>query len=62
MDSKEIKNIRKGMGLTQQQFADRLVLSIGAVRDWEQGRTSPGKRSLSDIQNLIFKTFTEKDN
>ncbi len=37
----DVRRIREGLGLTQQQFADRYMLSIGAVRDWEQRRRLP---------------------
>ena len=53
MNANDIKELRASLGLTQQQLADRLYLSVGAVRDWEQGRTSPGKRSMKDIEKLL---------
>ncbi len=36
-----IRNIRRSLGLSQQQFADKLGLSQGAVAAWETGRTQP---------------------
>lgn len=35
------KAIRESLHLTQQQFARTFGLSLGAVRDWEQGRFEP---------------------
>jgi putative transcriptional regulator len=35
------KPIREKLHLTQQQFAETFGLSLGAVRDWEQGRFEP---------------------
>jgi putative transcriptional regulator len=37
----DVKRIREGLGLTQEQFAQRYLLSVGAVRDWEQRRRIP---------------------
>jgi putative transcriptional regulator len=42
-DEINVKAIRKGLGLTQAEFANRYGFSIGAVRDWEQGRVVPDK-------------------
>jgi putative transcriptional regulator len=35
------KEIRKRLHMTQRQFADAFRFSLGAVRDWEQGRKTP---------------------
>jgi putative transcriptional regulator len=35
------KSIREHLHLTQQQFAETFGLSLGTVRDWEQGRFEP---------------------
>lgn len=36
-----VKTLRRGLGLTQEEFAARYHLSIGTLRDWEQGRSEP---------------------
>jgi putative transcriptional regulator len=36
-----LKAIRERLHLTQRQFAETFGLSLGAVRDWEQGRFEP---------------------
>ena len=41
----DVRGIRKGLGLTQAEFARRHGFSLGAVRDWEQGRSSPDPAS-----------------
>ena len=33
--------IRKGLGLSQEQFADLMGVSVGTLRNWEQGRREP---------------------
>jgi len=35
------KEIRKRLHMTQRQFASAFRFSLGAVRDWEQGRKTP---------------------
>lgn len=37
----DIKNIRNGFGLTQEQFAAMLGISVRTLRNWEQGRRVP---------------------
>ena len=39
--SVDVRAIRKGMQQTQAGFAQTYGFSIGAVRDWEQGRRQP---------------------
>ncbi|MCP4366949.1 MAG: helix-turn-helix transcriptional regulator [Deltaproteobacteria bacterium] len=39
MDHKKFKKIRLELGLTQQQFADRLRTNIRQVQRWENGET-----------------------
>ena len=35
------KVIRRAMGLSQEEFAERFRIPIGTLRDWEQGRVKP---------------------
>lgn len=37
----DVKAIRRRQGLSQQAFAERYGFSVGRIRDWEQGRSSP---------------------
>jgi putative transcriptional regulator len=37
----EIREIRDGFGLTQDQFAALLGISVRTLRNWEQGRRVP---------------------
>ena len=37
----DVKAIRQRAGLSQPAFAARYGFSVGAVRDWEQGRRRP---------------------
>lgn len=37
----DVRAVRGRLGLTQPAFAERFGLSVGSVRDWEQGRVVP---------------------
>lgn len=37
----DVKAIRKASGMTQEAFASTYGFTIGALRDWEQGRKRP---------------------
>jgi len=36
-----IKTLRRALGLTQEEFAERYHVPLGMLCDWEQGRTEP---------------------
>lgn len=35
------KTMRRALGLTQEEFAERYRIPLGTLRDWEQGRSEP---------------------
>lgn len=37
----EVKNIRGNLKISQPQFANMIGISVGTLRNWEQGRTYP---------------------
>jgi putative transcriptional regulator len=37
----DVKAVRKRLGLTQREFAQRFSFSVRSVQNWEQGRRSP---------------------
>ncbi len=37
----DVRAIRRKLGLSQPEFAARFGFSLGAVREWEQGRRRP---------------------
>ena len=37
----DVKHIREKLSMTQKEFASHFLLSLAAVRDWEQGRSNP---------------------
>ena len=52
MTSDQIKKLRKAMGLTQHQFAEKLGVSFAAVNRWEKGRNEPQPDRLVRIREL----------
>lgn len=35
------RHVRESYGLTQTEFADRFLLNVDTIRNWEQGRNAP---------------------
>jgi putative transcriptional regulator len=44
---RRVRQKRVELGLSQAEFAREFELSVATVRDWEQGRTRPGKTAQS---------------
>jgi len=38
-----LASLRRRLGLTQEQFAERFEIPLASIRDWEQRRTTPDK-------------------
>jgi len=53
MNSKEIKNIRFSLDMSQDEFAKALKVSVGTVQSWEQGISKPSERSEFKIRRLV---------
>ena len=53
----DVRDIRRKLGLTQQQFARKLCTPVATVRDWESGagRTDPAMQALLRILDRIPK-------
>lgn len=52
MTGKEIRKIRKAMGLTQQQLASKLGVSFAAVNRWEREHNEPQPDRLARIRDI----------
>lgn len=52
MDSKEIKALRKRLGLTQKVLADRLGVDAITVSRWERGEYKPSGLALRQLARL----------
>ncbi|QGM44857.1 helix-turn-helix domain-containing protein [Methylocystis heyeri] len=37
----QVSVIRRALGLSQEEFAEKFLIPIGTLRDWEQGRKAP---------------------
>lgn len=48
----DVRAVRRARGMTQQVFADTFGFTIGALRDWEQGRKRP-ERSARILLEVI---------
>lgn len=48
----DVRAVRRARGMTQQAFADTFGFTIGALRDWEQGRKPP-ERSARILLEVI---------
>lgn len=57
--SEKIQKMRKERGLTQEQFAEQLLVSRTAVSKWETGRGMPSMESLQMIAKLCGVTLDE---
>lgn len=51
------KELRKALGLTQQEFANRLHITRGAVSNWDFGRSDPSDSAIS----LICREFNVRE-
>lgn len=48
-----IRRLRKEHGMTQEQLADSLGVTVGAVYKWEAGLSVPEVKLLMDIADLF---------
>ena len=49
----QIKEIRKQLNLSQEEFAKKLGVSFTSVNRWENGQTKPSKLARKQIMNLL---------
>lgn len=48
-----LKALRERAGLTQQELASRLKISLSAVRNWERGDKTPQLRNAVELAKLL---------
>ena len=58
MISKRLKELRQELGLTQSELAERLGVSLGAVKHWEQGKGEPNGATLAAM-SYLFETSVD---
>ena len=51
--AENIRNYRKSLGLTQEQLAERLGITLGAVSKWERGGSEPDLGYIMDLAELF---------
>jgi putative transcriptional regulator len=60
----QVKIIRRALGISQEDFADRYHIPLGTLRDWEQGRVIPDQAACAYLTVIardpeaIRKAFT----
>jgi putative transcriptional regulator len=40
------------LGLTQEEFANRFLIPLGTLRDWEQGRSEPDQPAKAYLRAI----------
>ena len=50
---KRVKELRKELGLTQKQLAEKLQVSNSSVCDWEKGWTQPDLETLLSLAKFF---------
>lgn len=45
-----VKTIRRALGMTQEEFAERYLIPLGTLRDWEQDRTAPDQAAQAYLR------------
>jgi DNA-binding transcriptional regulator YiaG len=53
MDGSQVKEIRKLLHLTQEEFAHRLGVTLCTVNRWENAKTIPSRLAKKQIQQFI---------
>jgi putative transcriptional regulator len=41
--SRDVRQVRERVGLSQKEFAERYAINLARLRDWEQGRFNPDR-------------------
>lgn len=50
-----IREVRTLLGLTQEQFAAKLGVTLPTINRWENGRTKPSPLAIQTLRELILK-------
>ncbi len=51
--AENIRSYRKSLGLTQEQLAERLGITLGAVSKWERGSSEPDLLYIMDLAGIL---------
>ena len=61
MTKEEIIEIRKSLGITQEQFAALMGCSFTSVNRWEMGHASPSRLYEREIRTLARKNTSHRE-
>lgn len=56
-----IKKLRDDMGLTQQEFADRIGVRQATVSDWEQAKTTPQPMAMRLLDRIARQVYGARE-
>jgi putative transcriptional regulator len=54
--SRDVRQVREKVGLSQKEFAERYAINLGRLRDWEQGRFNPDSVTRAYIKLIAHDT------
>ena len=60
----QVKEVRRQLGLSQEELAHALGVSFATVNRWENGKTAPSKLAQRQFEQLCMEkglTFTRKE-
>ncbi len=60
MQPDQIRSLRQSLGLTQQQFADRLGVSFVSLNRWENGKSRPSPLAIEKIREIAETTVRQE--
>ena len=60
MNGEQIKELRKSLSLTQEEFAHRLGVTLCTVNRWENNKSEPSRLALRQLEN--FAVEEQRDN
>ena len=49
----DIKEVRKGLGLTQYELATKCGVSLNTIRNWEYGVTTPNEDNMKKLKKVL---------
>lgn len=52
----DARDLRLRLGLSQNEFAEKFGFSVGVLRDWEQGRSRPGRSASLRLSAIVSTT------
>ena len=55
MEADNIRSLRRNLGMTQEEFAHEIAVTVSTVNRWENGHATPSKLAWRAIQGLMKK-------